>query len=296
MRIPATSWFSTSSDPAPIALLGELVATQAKARGVAGILVDGAVRDLDELTAIGLPIWARFVRAQGATKGTAGKLDVPVVIGGADIRPGDVVVMDCDGALALPSDRIDRCCRSHSSEPSTSARCGRGTPWASSPTTCRDSARSWTARRRVGVASQVVERATQSACSGKPHEGAIEEPGETRPRHERDDEAVVEPVRRGFEVTFVRGVGHALLDGAVPHERRSAQLVERHVQLGARPASRIRSRAVSPALPGRPVEIRNVNEIRPERGPVAGIRDVVEGDLTVDRIDPRLLDPARSRF
>ena len=98
----------TSSDPAPIALLGELVATQAEARGVAGILVDGAVRDLDELTAIGLPIWARFVRAQGATKDTAGKLDVPVVIGGADIRPGDVVVMDCDGALALPGDRIDK--------------------------------------------------------------------------------------------------------------------------------------------------------------------------------------------
>ena len=97
----------TSSDPAPIALLGDLVATQAKAHGVAGILVDGAVRDLDELTAIGLPIWARFVRAQGATKETAGQLDVPVVIGGADIGPGDVVVMDCDGALALPSDRID---------------------------------------------------------------------------------------------------------------------------------------------------------------------------------------------
>ena len=98
----------TSSDPAPVALLGELVATQAKAHGVAGILVDGAVRDLDELTAIGLPIWARFVRAQGATKGTAGKLDVPVVVGGADIGPGDVVVMDCDGALALPSDQIDK--------------------------------------------------------------------------------------------------------------------------------------------------------------------------------------------
>ena len=97
----------TSADPAPIALLGELVATQATARGVAGILVDGAVRDLDELAAIGLPIWARFVRAQGATKGEAGRLDVPVVIGGTDVRPGDLVVMDCDGALALPSDQID---------------------------------------------------------------------------------------------------------------------------------------------------------------------------------------------
>jgi 4-hydroxy-4-methyl-2-oxoglutarate aldolase len=97
----------TSDEPAPIALVGELIATQAQVQGVAGILVDGAVRDLDELAAIGLPIWARFVRAQGATKGAVGKLDVPVVIGGAEIRPGDLVVMDCDGAMALPSARVD---------------------------------------------------------------------------------------------------------------------------------------------------------------------------------------------
>ena len=96
----------TSAEPAPVALVGELLATQAQAQGVAGILVDGAVRDLDELAAIGLPIWTRFVRAQGATKGVAGKLDVPVVVGGAEIRPGDLVVMDCDGAMALPSERV----------------------------------------------------------------------------------------------------------------------------------------------------------------------------------------------
>jgi 4-hydroxy-4-methyl-2-oxoglutarate aldolase len=97
----------TSGEPAPVALVGELLATQAKAQGVAGILVDGAVRDLDELAAIGLPIWTRFVRAQGATKGVVGKLDVPVVIGGTEIRPGDLVVMDCDGAMALPSGQVD---------------------------------------------------------------------------------------------------------------------------------------------------------------------------------------------
>ena len=97
----------TSSEPAPVALVGDLLATQAQARGVAGILVDGAVRDFDELVAIGLPIWARFVRAQGATKGKLGNLDVPVVVGSVEIRPGDLVVMDCDGAMALPSERVD---------------------------------------------------------------------------------------------------------------------------------------------------------------------------------------------
>ena len=97
----------TSAEPVPVALVGELLVTQALARGVAGILVDGALRDLDELVEIGLPIWARFVRAQGATKGQVGKLNVPVVVGGAEIRPGDIVVMDCDGAMSLPSNRVD---------------------------------------------------------------------------------------------------------------------------------------------------------------------------------------------
>jgi 4-hydroxy-4-methyl-2-oxoglutarate aldolase len=97
----------TSEEPGPVALVGELLATQAQAQGVAGILVDGAVRDLDELAAIGLPIWARFVRAQGATKGEVGELDVAVTIGGTEIRPGDLVVLDCDGAMALPQERID---------------------------------------------------------------------------------------------------------------------------------------------------------------------------------------------
>ena len=95
----------TSADPAPVALVGELLATQMQAKGVAGILVDGAVRDLDELRELGLPIWARFVRAQGAGKGEVGRIDVPVVVGGAEIAPGDLVVLDCDGAVALPAGR-----------------------------------------------------------------------------------------------------------------------------------------------------------------------------------------------
>ncbi|HEX2304277.1 MAG TPA: 4-carboxy-4-hydroxy-2-oxoadipate aldolase/oxaloacetate decarboxylase [Gaiella sp.] len=97
----------TSVEPAPVALVGDLLATQAQRRGVAGILVDGAVRDFDELVALGLPIWTRYVRAQGATKGGVGELDVPVVVGGAAIRPGDLVVLDCDGAVALPAERAE---------------------------------------------------------------------------------------------------------------------------------------------------------------------------------------------
>lgn len=97
----------TSTEPAPVALVGELLATQAQRQGVAGMVVDGAVRDLDELAELGLPIWARYVRAQGATKGEVGKLDVTVTVGGTEIRPGDLVVLDCDGALSLPANRVD---------------------------------------------------------------------------------------------------------------------------------------------------------------------------------------------
>jgi 4-hydroxy-4-methyl-2-oxoglutarate aldolase len=97
----------TSVEPMPVALIGDLLATQAQVRGVAAILVDGAVRDLDELVGLGLPIWTRFVRAQGATKGAVGELDVPVVVGGAEIRSGDLVVLDCDGAVAVARERVD---------------------------------------------------------------------------------------------------------------------------------------------------------------------------------------------
>jgi 4-hydroxy-4-methyl-2-oxoglutarate aldolase len=95
----------TMPEPAAIALIGELLATQASVRGVAGMLVDGAVRDLDELEELGLPIWARFVRAQGATKDEIGELGVPVVVGGAEIHQGDIVVLDRDGAVVIPAER-----------------------------------------------------------------------------------------------------------------------------------------------------------------------------------------------
>src|SRR5262245_395480 len=74
-------------EPAPVALVGELLATQALARGVAAILVDAAVRDVEELRALGLPVWARWVRVRGASKTIAGELQVSISLGGTTIRP-----------------------------------------------------------------------------------------------------------------------------------------------------------------------------------------------------------------
>lgn len=97
----------TMPEPAPVALVGDLLATQARARRVAAILVDAAVRDVEGLRELGLPIWARFVRVRGAEKQTPGTIGAPVEVGGATIRQGDVVVLDADGAVVVESERVE---------------------------------------------------------------------------------------------------------------------------------------------------------------------------------------------
>jgi 4-hydroxy-4-methyl-2-oxoglutarate aldolase len=97
----------TMPEPAPFALFGGLLATQARARGAAAVLVDASVRDVDELAAHGPPTWARWVRVQGAVKETPGALDVPVAVGGATIGPGDAVVLDADGVAVVEAERVE---------------------------------------------------------------------------------------------------------------------------------------------------------------------------------------------
>jgi 4-hydroxy-4-methyl-2-oxoglutarate aldolase len=94
-------------EPAPVALLGDLLATQAQVRGAAAVLVDAAVRDSEELAAMGLPVWARWIRSRGATKTEVGELDVPVTVGGQEIRPGDLIVLDADGATVVAAERAE---------------------------------------------------------------------------------------------------------------------------------------------------------------------------------------------
>lgn len=95
----------TMPEPAPVALIGELLATQVKVRGAAGILVDAAVRDVEELMELGQPIWTRFIRVRGATKTKVGELNGAVSVGGTQISPGDIVIMDADGAVCVPKER-----------------------------------------------------------------------------------------------------------------------------------------------------------------------------------------------
>jgi 4-hydroxy-4-methyl-2-oxoglutarate aldolase len=93
-------------EPRPVALVGELLATQAQAHGAAAILVDASVRDTAELVELGLPVWARWVRVQGAVKQTPGSIGEPVQVGGATIRAGDAVVLDADGVAVVEHERL----------------------------------------------------------------------------------------------------------------------------------------------------------------------------------------------
>jgi len=97
----------TMPEPRPVALVGDLLATQARARGAGAILVDASVRDVEELVQMRLPIWARWVRVRGAGKTVAGELGVPVTVGGAVIRQGDLLVLDADGVAVVESERVD---------------------------------------------------------------------------------------------------------------------------------------------------------------------------------------------
>lgn len=97
----------TMPEPEPVALIGDLLVTQARAHGAVAILNDAAVRDSEELLEMGLPVWTRWVRSRGATKDVVGALDVPVIVGGQEIRPGDLVVLDADGATVVPIERAE---------------------------------------------------------------------------------------------------------------------------------------------------------------------------------------------
>ena len=94
-------------EPEAVGLIGDLLVTQIKLKGAAGILLNGAMRDVDELKNIGLPIWSQFVRAKGATKTKVGKVNSPVKVGGTIIRPNDLIIMDTDGATCVGWERLN---------------------------------------------------------------------------------------------------------------------------------------------------------------------------------------------
>jgi len=86
------------------AIIGELMMTRAKQRGVAGIVIWGAIRDSAEIGAGTYPVFAAGVTHRGPYKNGPGEINVPVMMGGTPVNPGDIIVGDADGLVAVPQE------------------------------------------------------------------------------------------------------------------------------------------------------------------------------------------------
>lgn len=91
-----------------VAALGGLMGTTAKARGMAGIVVDGSVRDVAELRALPLPVYARgVVPSSSVGRWASVGRDIPVECAGVTVRPGDIIVAGEDGVVVVPSEKAE---------------------------------------------------------------------------------------------------------------------------------------------------------------------------------------------
>ena len=89
------------------ALIGEIMSSYAHARGIAGMVIDGAIRDADEIRANAFPVYAAGVTHRGPYKDGPGEINVPISIDGMVIHPGDLIVGDADGLLCVPFDEAE---------------------------------------------------------------------------------------------------------------------------------------------------------------------------------------------
>jgi 4-hydroxy-4-methyl-2-oxoglutarate aldolase len=86
---------------------GEIITVAAQERGIRGLVTDGAVRDTEQIARLGFPVFSRGLSIKGTTKRQKGELNKPIVIAGQLVHPGDIIVADNDGVVAVPAAEID---------------------------------------------------------------------------------------------------------------------------------------------------------------------------------------------
>jgi regulator of RNase E activity RraA len=90
-----------------VAVWGEIMTRAAMRRGVAGLVLDGAVRDVAAIRELGFPVYCRAVVPRGPHKGFGGTIDAPVACGGVSVSPGDLIVGDDDGIAVVPMAKVE---------------------------------------------------------------------------------------------------------------------------------------------------------------------------------------------
>lgn len=86
---------------------GDIMALACKLRGLAGVVLDGSCRDSEDIKEMGFPVFARGFNPSGTVKASLAELNIPVICGGVTVRPGDIVLGDCDGVVVIPQEHED---------------------------------------------------------------------------------------------------------------------------------------------------------------------------------------------
>jgi 4-hydroxy-4-methyl-2-oxoglutarate aldolase len=100
---PGEMMVVAADGPRPAGYFGDIMATAARFRGAAGLVIDGGVRDTAELRRMDFAVWSRTVSPRGTVKARLGTVGSPIRCGGVAVRPGDVIVADDDGVVVVPS-------------------------------------------------------------------------------------------------------------------------------------------------------------------------------------------------